>query len=368
MNSNHGGQVFAAARRANLPVTRILDFSANVNPLGLSPKGLRRLRRDLDLIRFYPDTENMELRDVVARQENINEACILFGNGATSLLHLLPRVLKPCRALILEPGFGEYAVALERVGCRIRRVFLKPEASFRLDPKTLFETIRRERPNLMVLGNPNNPTGITIPPALLCELIDTCTKNQVHLVMDESFIEFTSHSSRAMEASNRPYLIVVRSLTKFWALAGLRIGYLVARKALVEKLRAQSETWSVNTLASTAAAESLKDSKYRTATLALVRRERKFLTKQLAELDWLKPFPSETNFLLVRIEKPGITSTRLQEELQSRNILIRDAARFPGLDCRYFRIAVRSRRENELLIDELRLIRRSAAHPARRSP
>jgi threonine-phosphate decarboxylase len=367
VNSNHGGQVFAAARRANLPVTRILDFSANVNPLGPSPKALVRLRRDLDLIRFYPDTENTELRDVVARQEDINEACILFGNGATSLLHLLPRVLKPRRALILEPGFGEYALALERVGCRIRRVYLRSAASFRLDRRTLFKTIRSERPNLMVLGNPNNPTGTSVPPALLRELIDTCTKNHIHLVVDESFIDFTAHRSYAEEASNRPYLIVVRSLTKFWALAGLRIGYLVARKALLEKLRAQSETWSVNTLASAAAADSLRDSKYRTATLTLVRRERKFLTKQLAGLGWLKPFPSETNFVLVRIEKPAITSTRLQEKLQSRNILIRDAAGFPGLDCRYFRIAVRNRRENQLLIDELRLIHRSAAHPERRS-
>ena len=355
----HGGQVFAASRLQGVTVGRILDFSANINPLGPSPKALQTLRRDLDVIRFYPDAENRELRDLVAKQQAINGSSILFGNGATALLHLIPRALKPRTAVILDPSFSEYSSALERAGCKIRRLFLRPETGFRLDRDALLKVLDRNRPNLVVLGNPNNPTGTTIPRRILSELIDACSAHQICLVVDESFIDFTPHPSRVFDAAERPGLVVVRSLTKFWALAGLRIGYLVAHKALVEKLSAGCEPWSVNTLASVAAAQSLRDLPYRTRTLRLIRQERTFLMDQLAGFPWLRPFPSESNFLLVQIVTARITSTQLRERLEHRNILIRDCASFPGLGPRYFRIAIRSRSDNRGLIDELRIVSRT---------
>jgi threonine-phosphate decarboxylase len=196
----HGGQVFAASRRRGLPVARILDLSANINPLGPSLKALRRLRRDLDLIRFYPDTDTSELRNIMVKPEVIDSNCILFGNGATSLLHLIPRVLKPRTAIVLEPGFSEYSAALERASCRIHRLLLRPEIGFQLDRGALFETLHRKRPNLIVVGNPNNPTGTTIPHALLSELIHACWAHHICLVVDESFIDFTPNPSRASDA------------------------------------------------------------------------------------------------------------------------------------------------------------------------
>lgn len=362
----HGGQVFAASRLQGVPLARILDFSANINPLGPSPKALERLRRDLDLIRFYPDTETRQLRDLVAKQEAIDGSSILFGNGATALLHLIPRALKPRSAVVLDPSFSEYSSALERAGCKIRRLSLRPETGFQLDRDALLKILHRKRPNLVVLGNPNNPTGTTIPRRSLSELIDACSAHQICLVVDESFIDFTPHPSRVFEASKRPGLVVVRSLTKFWALAGLRIGYLVAHKALVEQLSAGCEPWSVNTLASVAAAESLRDLAYRTRTLKLIRQERTFLMNQLAGFPWLRPFPSETNFLLVQIVAARITSTQLRERLEHRNILIRDGASFPGLGPRYFRIAIQNHSDNQRLIDELRIVSRTLKPLARR--
>lgn len=364
----HGDQAFSAARRLGMPLTHILDFSANINPVGPSAKALQRLRRDLGIIRFYPDTENWELRDLVSKQEGIDSDCILFGNGATHLLHLIPRVLKPRSAVVLEPGFSEYASALERAGCKIHRLLLRPQVAFQLDRETLFRTLDRSRPQLLILGNPNNPTGSILPPPLLSELTDACSKRRINLVLDESFIEFAPYRSRAVEATGRTNLVVVRSLTKFWALAGLRIGYLVAHKTLVDKLHAGSEPWSVNTLASSAAVESLRDLKYRSKTLDLIRRERTFLTEQLSRLPWLTPFPSVTNFLLVRITSPAITSAQLRESLEERNILIRDGANFPGLGRRYFRVAIRNRADNKRLIDELHILSRAVKHLSRRNP
>jgi threonine-phosphate decarboxylase len=363
----HGGEVFAAARLQGVPLKQILDFSANINPLGPSPKALQRLRRDLPLIRFYPDTETQELREVIAKEASIDGDCVLFGNGATPLLHLVPRVLKPRAAVALEPSFSEYSSALERAGCRIHRLVTRAKVGFQLEREKLFDMLRRARPELLMLGNPNNPTGNVISRSLLSELIDVCSKRRIYLVLDESFIDFTQTSSCIVEAAKNRWLIVVRSLTKFWALPGLRIGYLVARRSLVEKLLARSEPWPVNILASAAAAESLRDLKYRERTLELVRRERAFLMEQLARLGWLYPLSSEANFLLVRIAAPGITSAVLREQLAKRNILIRDCSNFPGLDRRYFRIAIRRRSENQRLIEELRAISGATAYRARGS-
>jgi threonine-phosphate decarboxylase len=362
---SHGGQVFSEARLRGVRPDRILDFSANINPLGPSSKALQRLRRDLALIRFYPDTENRELRNLVADTASIDGDCILFGNGATPLLHLIPRVLKPRKAVVLEPGFSEYSAALAQAHCQIHRLLLSPETCFQLHREALFDTLRRARPDLLILGNPNNPTGNIVPRGLLSRLIDTCYQRGIYLVVDESFLDFTPYPSCAVDATKHPRLIVVRSLTKFWALAGLRIGYLVAHKKLVNKLSSGLEPWSVNTLASAAAAESLRDDMYRNRTLDLVRRERAFLATQLARLGWLEPLPSETNFLLVRITAPGITSTHLCERLAERNILLRDGSGFPGLDHRYFRVAVRRRSENRRLVEELRAVSATKARPTR---
>jgi threonine-phosphate decarboxylase len=355
----HGGNVFAAAQRLGVAVSRILDFSANINPLGPSPKALRRLRSELRLIQHYPDGQNSELRALVAKMEGADPNCLLFGNGATQLLHLVTRFLRPTKALILEPGFAEYEAALRAVKCKIHRLYLAPEVCFCLEPDRLFGAIRHQRPDLIVLANPNNPTGKTIPHSVLLELCRLCSKKRIPLLLDESFIDFTREPSFLAEASRRPYLFVVRSLTKFWALAGLRIGLLVAQRPSIKKLSAHIEPWSVNTLASAAAAASLRDSEYRRKTRALVREERAFLSKQLSALGWLMPYASAANFLLVHIEAKGLHSNELCSRLEKRNILVRDAGSFPGLDRKYIRIAVRSRADNQRLIKELRTVGRS---------
>lgn len=363
----HGGEIFAASRRQGVPVSRMLDFSSNINPLGPSPKALRRLRRELNLIRFYPESQNEEVRRMVAQREGIDPKSILFGNGASQLLHAIPRLLKPENALIVEPGFAEYEAALRAVGCKMHRLYLESETDFRLDRAALFRAVGRSRPKLILLGNPNNPTGGTIPDPLLLELLEYCATRRIHLVLDESFVDFSSCRSLLAEASRRPYLVVVRSLTKFWALPGLRIGFLSAREAFVEKLSAHMEPWSVNTLAWAAAAASLGDSEYRQKTLMLVRKERTFLSEQFSQLGWLKPYPSEANFLLVRITAETLSSSHLQARLEGRNILIRDAGNFPGLGRQYIRIAVRNRPENERLIAELCSIGRSLGPGKRRA-
>jgi threonine-phosphate decarboxylase len=354
--ARHGGDIFGAARRLGVPVSGIMDFSASINPLGLSPRVSRRLKKELGLVCHYPDPRQAELRSLVASRENIEPNAILFGNGATQLLYLIPRHLKPRKALLAPPTFSEYASAFRYLGCRIRESRLDSERCFRVEPDRLLRTLGAERPDVLILGNPNNPTGASIPSESLAEIIKGCVRRRVHLVVDESFIEFTSRPSLAGLASRQRYLIVLRSLTKFFALPGLRIGYLVAHPTVVEKLSYELEPWSVNTLAAIAATESMRDCAFREKSLALIAGERQYLSKGLVKLGWLHPYPSEANFLLVGIKERGVRGISLRKKLEARRILIRDCTDFRGLGQRYVRIAVRSRKENYALLEALRMI------------
>jgi len=352
----HGGDIWGAAERQGVPLSRVLDFSANINPLGPSLKARKRLARDVSLIALYPDKRQAELRRLLAARDGIAEDCILFGNGATQLIHLLPRVGRYKRALIVEPTFSEYRRALSNSGSEIREFFLTPKNNFHLDLNLLLRVLGREQPNVLFLASPNNPTGLVSPHRMLLRVSAFCEERDIDLIVDESFIEFTTEPSLMTLATHRRHLLVVRSLTKSFALAGLRIGYLVAGRSRVEELAHRMEPWSVNTLALSAAAASILDTNYIQKARSLIQREREYLSRELPQLGWLHPYPSSANFLLARIRARYTTAPALERMLAARNVLVRDASDFRGLDNQYLRFAVRQRRENRRLLAELEAI------------
>ena len=352
----HGGDIWGAAERQGVPLSRVLDFSANINPLGPSLKARKRLARDVSLVALYPDKRQAELRRLLAARDGIAEDCILFGNGATQLIHLLPRVGRYKRALIVEPTFSEYRRALSNSGSEIREFFLTPKNNFHLDLNLLLRVLGREQPNVLFLASPNNPTGLVSPHRMLLRVSAFCEERDIDLIVDESFIEFTTEPSLMTLATHRRHLLVVRSLTKSFALAGLRIGYLVAGRSRVEELAHRMEPWSVNTLALSAAAASILDTNYIQKARSLIQREREYLSRELPQLGWLHPYPSSANFLLARIRARYTTAPALERMLAARNVLVRDASDFRGLDNQYLRFAVRQRRENRRLLAELEAI------------
>jgi threonine-phosphate decarboxylase len=352
----HGGDIFGAARRLRVPVSRLIDFSANINPLGLSPKARRRLWHELGSVCHYPDRHQEELRRLIAAKEKLDPECLVFGNGATQLLYLIPRCLKPRKAVLIVPGFPEYHATLAAVQCSIREFRLRPEESFRLKVAPFLDTLKQERPDLILLANPNNPTGTFIAQPMLLEIAGFCRRHATHFIVDESFIDFTQEVSLAKRALEDPCLIVVRSLTKFFALPGLRIGYLVAHPSVAQTLSRRLEPWSVNTLALAAAAASIKDSGYRKRTLELVTAERQYLLAALEKLGWLETFPSETNFVLARIKSRRISGGMLRQKLENRHLLIRDSCGFKGLGPQYVRFAIRTHKENKRLMSALRVV------------
>ena len=351
--AGHGGDIFGAARRLHTPVSSIMDFSASINPLGLSRRARRRLKEELDLVCHYPDTFQHELRTLVACREDIDPDTILFGNGATQLLHLIPRYFRPRSVQLVQPSFSEYEAALLGLRCRVRHLVLKPSAGFRVDPDKLLKALREGRPNLLILANPNNPTGVAIPAEILFKIVRLCQKQRTWFLADESFIDFTSQPSLVRQASRQENLIVLRSFTKFFALPGLRIGYVVASSPVIKELTSKIEPWSVNALAITAAVESIKDAAFHKRSLSLIARERQYLSEGLENLGWLDPYPSEANFLLVQIKSKAINACGLHRKLEAMRILTRECSGFRGLGEEYIRVAVRTRKENRTLLDAL---------------
>lgn len=355
----HGGDIWGVAKQRSVSISRLLDFSANINPLGLSTKAKKRLVSDIGLVSHYPDRDQTELRALIASRSNIARDCILFGNGSTHLIHLIPRFKRYRKVLIVEPTFSEYRAALSNCGTKITEFFLNPEAKFQFDLRSLIDSVNRERPDAVFLANPNNPTGALIPTRQIARAVLFCERNGIDLVLDESFIELTLGVSMVERAARLRHLIVIRSLTKCFALPGLRIGYVVADRSLIEGLAASIEPWSVNTLALSAVAACISDSNYLQRSLRLIQRERNYLFRGVAKLGWLHPYPSNANFLLVRIREPHFSSASLKQKLEAANILIRDTHDFRGLGAKYVRFAVRRRGENRRLLIELARIEKS---------
>ena len=348
----HGGNIYEIKRRYKKDV---IDFSANINPLGLTKAVKRELSKCYRLIPHYPDPEAKDLIRQIAEYWEIDEQNILIGNGSTELIYLIAHVFKPEKALIPVPTFSEYERAVKSVGSKIEFLKLKEVDSFtpplRAKARFTLDITNSDKADISFISNPNNPTGNLLIKNKRFDL------NSRLNIIDEAFMDFLpdekSHTF-IWKAVKDKRIIVLRSFTKFFALPGLRIGYLVAHKDLIKSLKQIQPPWSVNSIAQHLARILLNDRDYIEKTRRVINEEREFLFNKLAALKGLKPYPSVANFFLVNIIDSRLDSSILTGRLIQKGILIRNCSNFRGLDSRYFRMAVRFRRENIKLIKALR--------------
>lgn len=353
MEQVHGGNIYEMAQRYKLRPEAIIDFSANINPLGPSPRVLRALRSHLRWISRYPEMYAQGLVRDLARYHGLTEEAIVVGNGSTALIYRLPYALKVKSALVLHPTFSEYERAFGVGGCRIDMVMRDEADGFRPPWQRLFEGLRRGY-GAIILCNPNNPTGDVIPKDELTEFVEEAARLGTVVIVDEAFMDFHEEATLKHEVLRHGNLIVLRSMTKCYALAGLRLGFLVASPPLAKRVREADEPWSVSALAQIAGRESLKDRNYMRRTLDLMAVERQYLSERIADIPGLTVYPSVTNFLLLKITRLGWDVPRLQQGLIKQAILIRDCRSFPGLDGGFLRIAVRGRKDNSRLLSATR--------------
>ena len=359
----HGGNIFAASRRTGIPPERIIDFSASINPLGVPESAARLMKRSIDrLPPHYPDPFSEGLAASIARRLGVGADTVICGNGSTELIYLVPRALGPSKVLITAPTFGEYERACRNGGAgEIVTFALKGDESFDLRPEEFIEAMAggdgpRGRPgrskkkpcDMAFLCNPNNPTGRLVEKQTVREIAGAAREVSCCLVVDEAFIDFCPAESVVEEVERNPWLVVFRSMTKFYALAGLRIGYGVFHPSLVERIKAYKEPWTVNALAQYAGSAVLEDRVYEEASRKAMEREKFFMEAGLARIG-IHFLPSRVNYYLLKVDR----GREVAAALEKKGILVRDCSSFDGLDGTYLRVAVRSREENERLLSEM---------------
>ncbi len=351
MTSEHGGHLRDFSARFQVPESEIVDFSSNINPLGL-PEAVRRLYLESvhDVTR-YPDPDSHFFRLEAAKQFSLNPMNILAGNGAVSLLALAVRVLAPRRALIIEPCFSEYHRILEQNGADVLALELREQDDFKFHPERITGALSGI--DLLVLGHPNNPTGTALNRLQMLELLEQARLRNVFVLIDEAFADWVPEISVVDHLREDSRFLVVRSLTKFYALAGLRAGFAVGPSALITEMKKKQEAWSMNRLAEKLAVAVLQDSQFREWTLRWFQRESALFFKDLQELGVLKVYPGQANFFLARLEE-AVTPSHLTESLGKQGIYIRSCENFRGLNASYFRFALRQRAENRLLLEAIR--------------
>jgi threonine-phosphate decarboxylase len=352
----HGGDIRTAEEAFGLDREQFVDFSANMNPLG-PPEVVEEIMTTKwkDIIR-YPDPASRELVQAIAKYYEIPEASILVGNGAAELIDLLVRELRPRMTGLARPCFSEYEDAVRHANGHAYNIPLYEEQDFVLQSSDI--ELAMSQTDLLFLGHPNNPTGKFVPQPI----IDSIVGNQHPLILDEAFIDFLPNEmelSQIRRAAIQPNLFVIRSMTKFYSIPGIRLGFMVAHPDIIHILGDRRTPWSVNFLAQEIGKavldkEDVRNQQYGLRTYEWLADERSWLVKELESLG-LRVTASEVNFLLFSIgDQARMTIKQLQERLGCKGILIRDASLFTGLDERFGRVAIRSRSDNEKLVQLMR--------------
>jgi len=344
----HGGNIY----RDGLPAGGWLDFSANINPAGLAPSVREALLASVDDVIRYPDPEAKELKAALAERYNVPAAQLVLGNGAAELFYLFLQTIRPRRVLLPVPSFSEYERAALAASCKISFFALSAENDFRFDWEELLAVLPVT--DCIILGNPNNPTGTLVTRNELVRLLEEIKDGTQWLVVDESFLDFLLFDSRYTVrdlVAEYPRLFVVQSLTKFYALPGLRLGFGVAEENLAARLNAGKDVWNVNLLAQRAGVAALMDTEYQQKSRQQLIEEMQRLHKGIDGLHGIKAFPPSVNFMLLDVSGTGLNSSEFTAKLQARGILVRDCANYTGIedDC-YVRIAIRQPEENDRLL------------------
>lgn len=349
----HGGDVWEAIKKTDIHREEIVDFSSNVNPLGSSQKALEAIRNNLWQIPIYPDSTSAPLREAIADSfEGITLNNVVVGNGSTELIYLFAEAFleKGEVALIPAPTFGEYENAVRKAGGEPRHIKLPRD--FCIEPNVFTRDMKDAK--MAFICNPNNPTSILTPYDTLIEIIEEALEEDVLLFLDEDFLDFVDNEKQVSlvgEIKEYPNLFVLRSFTKVFGLTGLRVGYGIASEETVKILSNAKIPWNVNCLAQVAALAALTDKEHLKKSRELVRAERVFLTRELTRINSFKPYPADANFILIDIEESGFTAAQLKEKMLKQGILIRDCSSFKGLDDYHIRVAVKTRQENERLLE-----------------
>jgi threonine-phosphate decarboxylase len=341
---SHGGLYSISHPRPD-----ILDFSSNINPLGPSTRVLKTIKKKLDTLQIYPDSESLDLRKNLQKYTRITSTQIVVGNGATEIIYNFCKAFlsQKTPVLIPIPTFGEYEAGAKLAGAKVK--FFKT-----MNLKKDIDDFISKLPNngCVFICNPNNPTGYLLSKIYLKKIIMAANKKNTLVFLDECFIELVPDYNESIITFVKKYdnLFILRSLTKSFGLAGIRIGYGIGTKKLITILNQIKIPWNVSGLAQHAASAAISTPNYLDKAKKIIQTESNYLKNNISKLENFDCYDSVTNFILI---KSKLRSSKLQKKLLRKKILIRDCSNFRGLNNNYIRVAVKTRKENQRLVHAL---------------
>lgn len=353
----HGSDIEKICDYYHLKKENIINFGANVNPLGLSLRVKEQLASHLDLFSSYPDREYRALRHTISNYCHIPADYILPGNGSSELISLLIEERSPKHTLILGPTYSEYSRELAFSNSTQEYYHLQESSNFVLDIEDLCQTLEKGY-DFLILCNPNNPTSSAVTQKDLRTILRFCEKRDIFVMIDETYVEFAPDISQitavplTMEFQN---LMVLRGVSKFFAAPGMRLGYgITGNKPFLSQMKEKQVPWSLNSLAAFAGELLFQDKEYIQNTRNLILSEREKMYQELQKLSTFQVYPAYANFLLLKVTKPGLTAFQVFEACIQKNLMIRDCTSFQCLEGEFIRFCIMNPQNNQMLLNVLK--------------
>lgn len=349
----HGSDLEKIERIYGIKKEDIVSFSANVNPLGVSPKLRSTLASHIDAITTYPDREYTSLRNCIAEYAGTEADHVIVGNGSTELISLFIQIKHPKKAVVIGPTYSEYEREISLGGGTTLYYPLKEENDFILDVED-FTSSLNESVDLVVICNPNNPTSSCINRQTMRRILDVCKRYDIFVMVDETYVEFANNMEEITAVSLTNYynnIIILRGTSKFFAAPGLRLGYAITGNTdLIKLINTRKNPWTINSLAVIAGEIMFTDQEYIKETKELISSERDRIYEILKNQPDFKVYQPSGNFMLVKLLRSDITSQDLFDKTIRQGMMIRDCSTFPFLDNKYIRFCIMSREMNDKLL------------------
>lgn len=352
----HGSDLEKIEKIYGIKKEDIISFSANVNPLGISSKLRDGIKDHIDCITTYPDREYSALRQCIATYCGCESENVIVGNGSTELISLFVKIENPKKALILGPTYSEYEREISLVGGKTIYYPLKEENSFLLDTNDFVSKLSEDI-DMVIICNPNNPTGTAINASDMRKILDACMAFHIFVMVDETYVEFAEDVSKISAVGlTRTYnnIAILRGTSKFFAAPGLRLGYAIcSNEDLISEINKRKDPWTINSIAVVAGTLMFTDEEYINKTRKLISSERDRMYKIFEESSRFKPYKPEGNFMLLKILEDGLTSGELFDRCIKKGLMIRDCSTFPYLGENYIRFCFMNPADNDKLVETL---------------
>lgn len=351
----HGSDLEKIAATYNINQEDIIPFASNVNPLGISPMAKQALIDNIDAIKTYPDRDYVALRTSISKYCNVQPDKIVLGNGTSELISRTLKAIRPANTMIIGPTYSEYGRAANAVGSMVTTYMLKNLDDFELDVEAFLENLSSEI-DLLIICNPNNPTGKAITKTDMSQIVEKCATLDITVLVDETYVEFvkdidTISSVSLVKRYNN--LIVLRGISKFFASPGLRLGYAITdNTTFLESANNNKIPWNINSL-TTVASVMFEDEHYINLTKSLIQTERNLIYSALSSRKTIKVFKPDANFILIKLLKENQTSEQVFAYCIQKGFMIRDCSDYEGLGNRYIRFCFMKPEQNDNIVNTL---------------